>query len=179
MHFPNDQRKATDAVARLIQKSGAVDYLRISKLIYLADRISILTRGIPIVGGQYFSMKKGPVISEIMDAVNQRTAPKWKEVISPRRGNILTLLRPPDLDSLTADEIAILDRVVEEHFNRSTDDLVQWCHDNCGEYETVIWSKRKPIQVETILEVEGKSKEHIEKISSRAKELEELQELLG
>jgi len=43
VNFPANDRKVTDAVARLIEKSGAdVDYLRISKLIYLADRKSIV-----------------------------------------------------------------------------------------------------------------------------------------
>jgi len=180
VNFPVNERKATDAVARLIEKSGAdVDYLRISKLIYLADRESILSRGVPIVGGEYFSMRKGPVISEVMDFVNCRNAPRWGQVISARRGHAMNLLQKPAYESLTQEEANILDAVVAQHFNRSTDDLVNWCHANCHEYEQVGFFGRKPIAVEGILKAGGKSKKQIEKISARAEELTALQELLG
>jgi uncharacterized phage-associated protein len=180
VNFPANDRKATDAVARLIEKSGAdVDFLRISKLIYLADRKSIVTRGSPIVGGRYFSMRKGPAISEVMDFVKCRNAPGWKQIISPRHGRVLNLLQKPKYESLTQAEIEILDAVVAEHFNRSTDDLVDWCHANCPEYEEVPFFKSKPISVTSILKAASKSDAQIEKIAARAEELSELQELLG
>jgi uncharacterized phage-associated protein len=179
MNFPTNPRKVTAAVARLIQKSGAdVDYLRISKLIYLADRESILKRGIPIVGGTYFSMRKGPTIGEVMNYVKRRNAPGWKSVISPLRGHALNLIGDPEYASLTAPEIEILDAVVAQHFNRTTDDLVEWCHEHCGEYENVP-AARKPIDIETILSKEGRSSGQIQRVAERAKELGELQELLA
>lgn len=179
VNFPTVERKATDAVARLIEKCGGeADYLRISKLIYLADRKSILTRGIPIVGGHYFSMRKGPVIGEVMDFVKCRNAPRWKSTISPRKGNTLNLIAKPQYDSLTESELNILDSVVSEHLTRTTDELVGWCHQNCPEYEHVFFS-RKPIELESILRNEGKSAEQIQRISERAKELVELNEILA
>jgi uncharacterized phage-associated protein len=180
VNFPANDRKATDAVARLIEKSGAdVDYLRISKLIYLADRKSIVLRGAPIVGGKYYSMRKGPVISEVMNFVKRRDAPGWKQIISPLHGHALNLLQKPQYESLTRAEIEILDAVVLEHFNRSTDDLVDWCHSNCPEYEEVHFLRRKPINITSILKSEGKSEAQIDKIATRAEELSEFQELLG
>jgi len=179
VNFPVNEKKATDAVARLIQKSGAdVDYLRISKLIYLADRKSLVKRGVPIVGGRYYSMKKGPTIGEVMDFVNRRNAPRWKEFISARKGHKLNLIGHSNFDSLSAPELEILDEVVTEHFSQSTDDLVDWCHKNCPEYEEVFWGRR-PINVEKILDSEGKSEAQIKKIADRAKELSELKELLA
>jgi len=91
----------------------------------------------------------------------------------------LNLLQKPKYESLTRSEIEILDAVAAEHFNRSTDDLVDWCHSNCPEYEEVPLSKRKPIELASILKSEGKSEAQIEKIEARAEELSELQELLG
>ncbi len=175
MYFPVNERKAADAVARLIEKSGAdVDYLRIMKLMYLADRVAITTRGIPIVGGHYFSMRKGPAISEVMNFVNRQNVAKWKTLISPRKGNALNLLAKPDYESLSDPEIEILDAVVSEHFGRSTDDLVQWCHQHCAEYKEVSFWARKPIEIEEIMEAENKSPAQIEKIVARANELQEL-----
>lgn len=164
----------------MIEKSGGpIDYLRISKLIYLADRQSIIERGIPIVGGRYFSMRKGPTISEVMNFVNRRTAPQWKETISPRFGNeVRLLIKPLEYGSLSESEFEILDKTVAAHSGRTTDELVDWCHKNCPEYENVPPSHRKPIEVEAILRGANRSDHKIQKIVQEAKELEELDALL-
>jgi hypothetical protein len=180
VNFPNHAKKSTQAVARLIEKSGGpIDYLRISKLIYLADRQSILERGIPIVGGRYFSMRKGPTISEVMNFVNRRSAPQWKETISPRFGNEVRLIsKAPEYGSLSESEFEILDKTVVAHSRRTTDELVDWCHKNCPEYEDVPPSQRKPIEVESILKGANRSANKIQKVIQEAKELEELDALL-
>lgn len=179
MNFPNNAKKSAQAVARLLESSGRPsDYLRISKLIYLADRESIISRGIPIVGGHYFSMRKGPTISEVMDFVGEQNAPGWKESISPRYGHELRLIKAPDYGCLSECELEILDKTVEAHSALTTDELVEWCHKNCPEYEQVKPSERRPIEIETILEVAHKSPEKIKKLVADAKEIDELDALL-
>jgi len=180
VNFPNQAQKATQAVARLIETSGGpIDYLRISKLIYLADRESIIHRGIPIVGGHYFSMRKGPTISEVMNFVNRRSAPEWKETISPRMGNTVGLKGVTSFKALAESEIGILDSTVTAHLERTTDDLVQWCHDNCPEYEEVPNGGRKTIEVEAILQAVHKSPAQIQKVIQNAEEIEEMDGLLA
>jgi hypothetical protein len=179
VNFHNNAKKSAQAVARLIATSGCpIDYLRISKLIYLADRESIISRGIPIVGGHYFSMRKGPTISEIMDFVGNRNAPGWKETISPRFGNEVRLINAPEFGSLSDSELKILDKTVKDHSGRTTEELVDWCHKHCPEYEVVLATRRKPIEVETILKGANKSPGKIQKLIDDAKELEELDALL-
>jgi uncharacterized phage-associated protein len=180
VHFKNQAKKATQAVARLIKQSGApIDYLRLSKLVYLADRQSIITRGIPIVGGHYFSMWKGPTIGEVMDFVNQRNAPQWKEMISVRFGNEIRLRGTPCFEALSQSELNILDLVVSEHAERTTDELVDWCHANCPEYEQVAKGKRKPIELESILKAAKKGTKQIQKVLQEAVELQEMDKLLA
>lgn len=180
MNFPNNSRKATDAIARLIEKSGKdVDYLRIAKLIYLADRRSILARGVPIFGGKYFSMNKGPTISEFMNYTHSRNAPRWVEVISIRDGNALNIIGKTNYNSLSEYEIKVLDSIVEEHFNQTTVELVKWCHENCPEYEEVSVGARKPIEVEAMLKFGGKNQNQIAKVLAMAQEIQELDALLS
>ena len=180
MNFPNHGKKATQAVARLIEKSGGpIDYLRASKLIYLADRQSILKRGVPIVGGRYFSMRQGPVISEVMDFVKSQNAPEWKSTISPRHGHELRLVCTPSTRALSQAELVILDSVVTEHAQRTTEELVEWCHKNCPEYEPVSGSGRKPITVESILKAVGKTQKQIRKVVDEALEIQELNAMLA
>ncbi|MGB8356538.1 MAG: Panacea domain-containing protein, partial [Chthoniobacteraceae bacterium] len=167
-------------VSRLIEKSGGkADYLRIIKLIYLADRDSIIKRGVPIVGGKYYSMRKGPVIGEVMCFVNQMSAPGWREYITPRSGNTINLLKVPEYSSLSPAELEILDAVVAEHLEQSTDDLVKWCHQFCNEYEHVGFFKRKDIVVENILRAGGKTSETIHRVVKQSEELMELDEMLA
>ena len=180
MNFPIDAKKATHAVARLIEKSGgSADYLRVAKLIYLADRKSLLARGIPIVGGHYFSMKRGPTIGEIMDFVQRQNAPDWKATISPRHDNTLRLKALPDFGALSEAEMEILDGIVKEHEGKSTGQLVDWCHTHCKEYEDVPTGKRKDISVESILRAEKRDERKISRVVREAESLAKLDALLA
>lgn len=156
-----------------------MDYLRIVKLIYLADRKSIVRRGVPIVGGKYFAMRKGPAISEIMNFVGQRNAPGWAESISPRHGSEIRLQSEPVFTALSQSELDILDETVEEHRYRTTEELVTWCHEHCPEYEEVPANARKPIQVESILHAEHKSERQIQRIVHEAESIEKLDGMLA
>jgi hypothetical protein len=156
-----------------------MDYLRLAKLIYLADRQSILTRGVPIIGGTYLSMFKGPTISEFMNFVHRRNAPAWTETISIRFGNEIRLQGSPCFGALSQAELNILDLVVAQHAQRTTDELVDWCHKNCPEYEEVDRHQRRPIKVETILKCAGRGKKQIQKVLQDAQEIEEMDRLLA
>ena len=180
VNFPIQSKKATQAFARLIERSGGpVDYLRLAKLMYLADRESIRTRGIPIVGGHYYSMRKGPTIGEVMDFVGKRNAPGWKSVISPRFGNEIRLQGKPDFGALSESELEILDATLQSHSARTTEELVTWCHKHCQEYEQVPPRGRKTIAVESILKAVGSSQKRIQRLIREAESLAKLDEMLA
>lgn len=179
VNFPVDTNKAAEAYGRLLeQEGGRADHLRLAKLIYLADRKSLVERDVPIVGGTYLSLRKGPMISEMTNFANRLNAPRWKEHISPRYGNEIRLIKKFDYSELSEAELEILDAVVEEHRNKTTEELTQWCHENCGEYENVIWT-RKPISVEKLLVAEKKTNQKIAEIVQRAKADLELDALIS
>jgi hypothetical protein len=178
VNFPVDANKATEAYGRLLEREGGrADHLRLAKLIYLADRKSLVARGLPIVGGTYFSLPKGPMISEMTDFANRLNAPRWAEYISRRFGNEIKLLKKVDYIELSQAELEILDATVEEHKNETTEELTQWCHENCREYENVFWT-RKPITVEKLLAAERKDPKKIAEIIHRAESDLELDSLI-
>jgi uncharacterized phage-associated protein len=180
MNCKIDPRKATQVAARLIQKSGGtVEYLRLVKLAYLADRESLVKRGIPILGGRYFSMRKGPSVSELMNFVNRQNAPGWKETISRRVGNELKLKHSPDFDLLSEREIEILDSIVAKHSSLTTDELVLWCHDNCPEVEKVAFFARREISIEKILSSEHIPDQQATEVVSELESLEKLDAILN
>lgn len=181
MNFRVDKRKATHSVARLLKQSGGLaSILRIAKLAYLADRESIRTRSVPIIGGTYFSLPKGPMTSEVADLMNGKLhAEEWRQFISRRSGNEIKLLAEPSFCALSEAELDILDRVVLEHKDKTTEELVEWCHKNCLEFEEVSGRSSKSIHVERILEVSGKTPKQIRKVIETARVDAELEALLA
>ena len=82
--FLFDKFRATAAAAVVVkQEGGPTSYLRLIKLLYIADRASIGQAGHPIVGGNYVSMDHGPVISEVLNLVKGSDA-IWSSVFRKR-----------------------------------------------------------------------------------------------
>lgn len=63
-----DYKKATQAINYLIKKEGgAIDKLKLIKLMYLADRYHLRRYGRPMVNDAYLAMPLGPVGSSVKD----------------------------------------------------------------------------------------------------------------
>ena len=74
LHF--NEVKATQAAARLLKKRGArMKYLKLIKLLYLADREALSRWGRPITTDHYVSTDNGPVLSEILKRIDDGSAP--------------------------------------------------------------------------------------------------------
>ena len=70
MRFLFDERKAAQAAVYLIKKrSDQINYMKLNKLLYLADRKALFEAGQPITGDRMVSMPKGPVLSDILDLI--------------------------------------------------------------------------------------------------------------
>ena len=60
----NEQKVAQMAAFLLARGKGKMKYLKLLKLLYLADRESMKRNGHPISGDSYVSMDHGPVLSK-------------------------------------------------------------------------------------------------------------------
>src|SRR5438067_463421 len=98
MDFPFDIGKATQAACYLLQKQGGqMNVMKLVKLLYLLDRLSLERRGVPVLGGAYFSMKNGPVPADVLDLINSgrlygEKDTSWEDHISDREGHEVRLL---------------------------------------------------------------------------------------
>ena len=63
----NEQRVAQMAAYLLGRARGHTKYLKLMKLLYLADRESMKRHGHPISGDRYVSMEHGPVLSHTLN----------------------------------------------------------------------------------------------------------------
>ena len=70
--FPYNSTKAEQVVLWFLHKhGGAMDKLKLVKLVFYADREHLARYGRPIVGGRYVAMQHGPVSSPLLDCINE------------------------------------------------------------------------------------------------------------
>jgi uncharacterized phage-associated protein len=127
------ERPATQAAARLLHKSGgALPYMKLLKLLYLADRKALLELGRPITFDRYVSMKHGPVLSQTYDLMVAEEAPDehsyWREHISEPRGYSVRLRGEPPRDALSPAQEKLLDEVFAEFGGMDRWALVDFTH---------------------------------------------------
>lgn len=159
-----DERKATEAAARFLQlRGGKMHYLKLIKLLYLADRRALAQWGYPITTDRYVSMDHGPVTSRIYNLlVDEVDKPFWSQYISPPSEYQVSLIREAPNDRLSRAEERLIDQVFAEfgYLNRFA--LVDYVH-TLPEWKDPHGSSI-PIHIREILEANGLGAEDIEAI---------------
>ncbi len=88
-----DINKAAQTAHFFISRAGAeIEILKLVKLICLADRLSLEKRKIPVMGGSFYSLKHGPVTSEILDLIHDGTRSgdsPWERLITDRADHMV------------------------------------------------------------------------------------------
>lgn len=153
-------RKAIQATAFLLRQAGpshSKSYLRIIKLLYIADRESLRTRGRPITGDFVVAMKHGPVVSRIYDLVrgHDPESDEWDAFIE-RSDYKIRLAQDPGSDELSTAEIDILQRVWNQHLAMGDWDIVEETHEFPEWQKNDPGASSKPIPLEDILEAVGR-----------------------
>ena len=184
MTFRFNARKATEVASLLIQSEGGkMNVMKLVKMVYLLDRLSIARRGIPVVGGVYYSMRNGPVTSELLDVINAgRLADEsdcsWEQFISSRNGHEVVLVDQAPVEFVSDSEIMLIAEIYKEHGQKDQWQIRDWCHQNCGEW-TPLQAGRERIQVEEIAVNVGKSESEARRISEEANEANLLSSVFG
>jgi uncharacterized phage-associated protein len=136
--------KTIQAAAYLIKRSGKgrENYMRLLKLLYIAERTSLEERLAPICGDTPFAMERGPVMTKVLDLIkgNDPLASDWERFIE-RDGYEVKLIADPSNLDLSRAEINILDRVWQQFRELDEWELVDWCHENLPEYDKN-WNSR-------------------------------------
>ena len=83
MHFCFSVKKAIQAAAALLrtEETRQMPYLRLLKLLYIADRDSIRKTGRPITGDQIQAMEYGPVPESVYKLIKGEhyNSPSWSK----------------------------------------------------------------------------------------------------
>jgi uncharacterized phage-associated protein len=140
------------------------------KMLYLADKESMLKWEEPITGDSLASMRYGPVLSTIYDLTKgdlPTLREYWQRYISDADcdANRISLKEDPGVRDLSKAEIAILDSVFEKFRNFSFGAMKDHIH-SLPEYEEVV-AGSKDMTVEHLLRTNGKSPGEIQEAERR------------
>lgn len=167
------QRKVAQMAAFLIDRGrGRMNYLKLMKLLYLADRESLKRHGEPISGDRYVSMDHGPVLSQTLNLINGAVEFEeggWDHWIADKADYEVSLRRKVSreaLDELSEAETDVLDAVYAKFGKMDQWKLRDYTHRYCGEWQDPEGSS-VPIEYVDIFRALGRSPAEARKLAAR------------
>jgi uncharacterized phage-associated protein len=176
-----DEHKTTEAASIILGASGGrMRYIRLLKLLYLADRMAWEEWERPITFDVYASLQKGPVPSITYDIIRDRAAGRggfWSAYVE-RDGKFRLRLRDmPKINRLSSAEVDLIQSLVAKYKSTSDWDLVDIVH-KLPEYDDPGTSSQA-IPWPRVLKELRYSESDIGRIRSQLREEAELDRLLG
>ncbi|HVZ17446.1 MAG TPA: Panacea domain-containing protein, partial [Terriglobales bacterium] len=160
------EAKATQAAAYFLKlRGGQIHYIKLIKLLYLADREALLRWGVPITTDRHVSMDNGPVTSRILNLItDDRPKPIWEKYISAPLGDYeVRLLQEAPTDRLSRAEEKLMDEIFKEYGHLNRWDLIHNVMHKLPEWHNPNGSSL-PISFREILQAEGENEEEIRAI---------------
>lgn len=181
MHFPLRVNKTIQALGVLFREDRVkrMNYMRLLKLLYLADRESLRETGRPITGGPVAAMQRGPVLEDVYALIRgqHREMPLWSEFFRKDRYD-LEVLKEPDVGKLSRYEIGKLQEVAKRHEEDDEWSLVQLTHELPEWKKNDPGSSCKPISLIDIVEGVGAGAA-FEEISKEAQNAQRFSRVFG
>lgn len=178
MSFPFDVEKALQAIDVIFKQEveqnrpSSMHYIRLLKLLYIADRESLQETGSPITGDVGYAMDQGPVLSEIYNAMRDKSkfAHHWNHFLE-RSGDDVRLRLDPGKAKLCRYDIEKLREVTKRHRGKDKNELVKITHEFEEWKSNYKNNTSTHIPLRDVLAAVGFKKEEIEKIERAAKSL--------
>ncbi len=177
-----NQEKATAATAYLLKlRGGRMSYLKLIKLLYLADREALNRWGFNITTDRYVSMDHGPVVSNIYNliTIDERMKPFWSTYISPPLGEWEVELKTDSIPQnlLSRAEEKLLMEIFGTYGTWSRWKLRDFTHD-LPEWKDPHGSSI-PIPISDMLKAQGSSDEDIDVLMKDLCAVEAADRVLG
>ena len=112
--FPFCYKKAAQVAATFLRFNHPhrMNYYRLLKLFYIADRISVEQTGRPIVGGRTVAMDRGPLHSIMYDLIKgeDQESHRWSKQFITDRYDV-QMIHDPGVSELTKYEIGLINEI--------------------------------------------------------------------
>lgn len=150
----------------------SLNYTKLLKLLYLADRQSFDDIGTSITGDVYAALPYGPILSYTYDLICNNIKNKdqqlWNSVFYMEKWNLISKDKNTSLGELSDYEIEVLDNIDKQFHKYTFGQMIDYVHENCPEWQNPQGSSY-PITNESILSTLGKSQEEIDFIMEEEK----------
>jgi uncharacterized phage-associated protein len=183
-----NEKKVAQCAAYFLARAGKpLSVLKLTKLLYLAERRSFEKFGEPMTGDNPVSMPHGPVLSTTYDHMNgalPSVEGGWESWIADREGHLLDLRSraqvhvPDSFLELSDADIEVLEETWQRFGRMDQWELRDWTHANCPEWHDPQGSSN-PIAPEELLGALKFSREQAEAIISRMREADALNRAFG
>lgn len=168
-------KKVVQVVGYVLSKyQGKLNYTKLIKLLYFADREAMRVSGYPITGDNYVSMPKGVVLSGVLDLIknnysNTDIQNLWNSRFETNGRDLLMISRELPTGQLSENEIEILDAVDKKYHRFGYGSLINLMHDpsKCPEWEPT--ESSIPLPKSKIYKVLGYSEEQIQALDEEEK----------
>lgn len=159
-----NEKRATQLASLLLKKKGGrMNTLNLMKLMYFVDREALVRWGWSFTNDQYTSMRKGMVLIETYELLNEEESPSyWKTFISSPQENMINLIDETEFTELSQAYMDLVEEIFQKygHLNRFA--LIRLHH----ELPEWIDTSYLPVEYRTILDVSNKEEEEILEILS-------------
>ena len=172
MRFPFDAIKTAQAGAYLAKLNGGkINMLAVLKMLYLADRATLIETGKPITGDKFVNMDKGPVLSGLYDTMkgfeDETGSDPWFQYLEETEKYYFIAIKD-ETDALSEYEREVLEQIHDKFGSMHPLDIVRFTH-TLPEYVDPHGSSI-PLDPADVLRAASKSQEEIEEIASMAEE---------
>lgn len=164
-----DIEKLTQLVSYILKKNNnRLNYTKLIKILYLADKESFNAINHSMTGDLYYSLPQGPVLSNLLDLIrgraNFRLQTYWDSRFLTDDYDLVLLTQNIPDGKLSRFEKRIIDELDVKFHNKSYADLIAYVHDknNCPEWIKPASHGRSPITEADILKSLGRTDDEIE-----------------
>lgn len=139
IRFPFEPQKMVQAIGVLMRADGVgkMNYMRLLKLLYFADRESMREAGKPLTGDEPYAMEHGPVLSttyNLMKGERCAGSEVWDAVFQTD-GYDLVMVGRVGTKKLSPFEVTLLEDLAQTHRGKNQWDLRDYAHNNFGEFK--------------------------------------------
>ena len=152
-------RKAAQICAYFATRAGGqIDKLKLSKLVYLAERRFLEDHHAPMLHDDLYSLEHGPVCSGALGGMEGTGDPAVWDGYIQRHGRdtivVSRAVKRADLDHVSQAEFAVLQAIWKRFGNRAPARLRNYTHEQCPEY-TEVSRGSEPISYQRLFKVLG------------------------
>ncbi|MDY6148510.1 MAG: Panacea domain-containing protein [Porphyromonas sp.] len=126
-------QKLKEAVLYILNYTGGLDYYRVFKVLYFAEREHLMRYGVRIIADDFCALPYGPVPSHLYNAIKYEQGGSIADVVEfagEDASNILLPKRSYDADYLSSSDIACLENSIQANAKLSFSELREKSHDS-------------------------------------------------